>query len=555
MKILNLVQGSPEWQAHRATSLNASEAPAMMGASSYVTRSDLLRQKALGIEPAHDERTLSRFADGHRVEALARPIAEAIIEEELFPATATEDDGPLSASFDGVTMDESVIWECKQMNEGKAAAVREGRVPDEDRWQVVQQLVVSRAERCCYMLTDGTEEGSIHCWATLDPDDEKRLRAGWAQFQRDLETYEPPEAEAPKPIGRTPDTLPALHIELKGAVTASNLNAYRDHALAVIQGINTDLQTDQDFADAESTVKFCKTVEERLDAAKQHALSQTADIDLLFRTIDEISAEARAKRLELDKLVKSRKAAIRDEILLEARRKWSDHINQINATLGKLRLPEPDVDFAGAMKGKRTVASLRDAVDTELANAKIEANARADRMRANLEILRSEAKGYETLFSDAQTLVQKDPDDLRAVIKTRINEHKQAEQARLDAERERIRAEEQVKAQREAEAKAADERRQEQERLSREAQEKAAQERSAREAAAAQEHREQVETAKPTPPPKPEAPAPEPAPTSARPHLMVELGEWQQAHGISGAAMDALIGILRDHTTALDMAA
>ncbi|HEY7822724.1 MAG TPA: YqaJ viral recombinase family protein [Acidimicrobiia bacterium] len=575
---MNLTQGSAEWQAHRVTSQNASEAPAMMGVSSYVTRSELLRQKALGVEPEHDDRTLERFADGHKVEAMARPIAEAIIDQELFPATAAEDNGPLSASFDGIVMDESIIWECKQMNEGKAAAVREGRVPDEDHWQVVQQLVVSRAEKCCYMVTDGTEEGSLHCWATLDPEDEAKLRAGWAQFQRDLDAYEPPEAEAPKPVGKTPDNLPALQIQVTGMVQHSNLNQFREHAMSVIDGINTDLQTDEDFATAEATAKWLKKdVEERLAAAKDQALQQTADIYELLQTIDHVCEHARKQRLRIEKLVKDQKESIRGEIAGNARNDWMATLDQINAGLGgKVRLPEIPIDIGGAMKGKRTVATLRDAAETEVARAKIEAHALADRMRANLEILRSEAKGYETLFSDAQALVQKDPDDLRAQIKTRISEHKEAEQKRLDAERERIRADEQAKAQREAEAKAAEERRQQEaaERQQAEAAEKQAKpvdeppptkgptaeelRESARRMRERAEYAERnsdrnAERAKAS---EIEARAAALEKSEPRqPHLMVELGEWQKAHGISNEAMDALIGILRNHTTALDMAA
>ena len=92
----------------------------------------------------------------------------------------------------------------------------------------------------------------------------------------------------------------------------------RQHALAVFGGIKTDLQTDADFADAERTVKWCKEVEDRLDAAKQHALSQTASIDDLFRTIDAIKEEARQKRLTLDKLVKAEKENRKAEIVYEA---------------------------------------------------------------------------------------------------------------------------------------------------------------------------------------------------------------------------------------------
>ena len=79
MQIVNLVQGSPEWHAHRAQHFNASDAPAMMGASSYRTRSELIKELATGITPEIDAVTQRRFDDGHQFEALARPLAEEII--------------------------------------------------------------------------------------------------------------------------------------------------------------------------------------------------------------------------------------------------------------------------------------------------------------------------------------------------------------------------------------------------------------------------------------------------------------------------------------------
>jgi predicted phage-related endonuclease len=103
-------------------------------------------------------------------------------------------------------------------------------------------------------------------------------------------------------------------------VTASNLAEFKDHALSVFSGINRELTTDQQFADAEKTVKWCGEVESRLAAAKEHALSQTQSIDLLFKTIDDISAEARSVRLELDKLVTSRKVQIKENIILGGKR-------------------------------------------------------------------------------------------------------------------------------------------------------------------------------------------------------------------------------------------
>src|SRR3546814_13248868 len=85
MRELKLTQGSAEWAAHRRTARNASDAPALMGASPYCSRAELIRRKATGIEPEHDNATLARFQRGHDVEPALRAFAEQIIGEDLFP--------------------------------------------------------------------------------------------------------------------------------------------------------------------------------------------------------------------------------------------------------------------------------------------------------------------------------------------------------------------------------------------------------------------------------------------------------------------------------------
>jgi predicted phage-related endonuclease len=494
MIIHNVVQGSDEWHELRARCHTASEAPAMMGASSKMRRTELLHAKKT-LEPREYSRWVVEvlFAKGHRLEEMARPITERDIGEDLFPLTATDDQGYLLASFDGLTMGEDVTWEHKQWNEAKAAEVRAGRIPDEDFWQVVQQAVVSRAERCIYTVSDGTEQNRVSVEYVLQPEHEKALMDGWKQFDEDVAVYVPPIAQ-PKLEGRAPETLPALRIQITGAVTESNLPEFKDHALKVIRAINRNLVTDQHFADAEKTVKWCEDVEKRLAAAKEYALSQTATIEELFRAFDDISAEARTTRLDLEKLVKAAKQNRITEIRTAAENDWRAHVDRLNAGLGgRVRLPDIRANFAEAMKGKRTIATLQDAATTELARVKILANQAAESMEHNLKLIQELAPDHQFLFNDVQLLALKSEDDLKAVITLRVNEHKAAEEARLAAERERIRKEEQVKAQQEAAAA-----------QSREAARKAAEEAAANAAPAMQE---QVQAA-PEPAPKPAAPAP-----------------------------------------------
>ncbi|MBP0943119.1 YqaJ viral recombinase family protein [Pseudomonas alliivorans] len=452
MKTHKVTQGSAEWHALRAHYHTASEAPAMMGASKQMKRTELLQAKKTGLD-----RDISwwvqkyLFDKGHESEALARPILEARLGEDLFPVVGTE--GNLLASLDGCTLLGEIVFEHKTWNEQLAADVRAGELDAHYYWQLEQQLLVSGAEKVIFVCSDGTEENFVSMEYFPVSGRAAKLIAGWKQFEADLEAFEPPESVV-EAVGKTPDALPALRIEVTGMVTASNLEQFKAHSLAVFAGINTNLQTDQHFADAEKTVKWCGEVEERLNAAKQHALSQTESIDVLFRTIDDISEQVRRKRLELDKLVKARKLAIREEIVLKAKASFREHLDKINASFGgKARLPEIPADFAGAIKGKKTIASLRDAADSELARAKIEASQAGDSIRANLESLCTLAAEYPFLFSDSQQIVLKNNDDLVSLIKVRINEHKETEAKKEEAQRERIREEEAAKLKEAAEAK------------------------------------------------------------------------------------------------------
>jgi len=440
MTIHELIQGSPEWLAFREEHFGASEAAAMMGLSKKTTRNELLHLKHTGNSKEFSAWVQENILDhGHAVEALARPLVEELIGEELYPATCSE--GKLSASCDGLKMDETIAFEHKQWNAELARSVAAGVLPEEHIPQCQQILLVTKAEKLIFVVSDGTRASFVYMWVYPDGDYWVRLMAGWQQFEEDLAAYVPPEVVI-APVGRTPETLPALHIEVQGMVTASNLEAYRDHALAVFKGINRELSTDQDFANADKIVKWCGDVEERLAAAKQHALSQTESIDALFRAIDDISAEARATRLELDRLVKGRKEQVRTEIVTKAKQALASHVLAMNERLGADLMPTVGADFEGVIKGKRTVDTLQNAADTELARAKIDASSIADRIQKNLCAVPAE---HAALFPDLRHIVTKACDDFAALVQNRVTEHQTREAAKIEAQREAIRQEEVAK--------------------------------------------------------------------------------------------------------------
>ena len=444
MRIITVVQGSNEWHAARATHFTASEAPAMMGKSKYLSRADLVRQKATGIIPEVTPDQQRIYDKGHQAEAMARPIAEAFLDEELFPATGVDENDCLLASFDGISMMEHISWEHKLWNKEKVALAETGDVREDDMIQVQQQLMVSGADKCLYTVSDGTEENCAHVFVEPDEEIQAAILAGWKQFEADVANYEHKE-EVAVVLGSAPDALPALHIEVTGMVTASNLKEVEEKAVAVFENINTDLSTDTDFANATETVKWCDGVEKQLEAAKQHALSQTASIEQLFRTIDSIQLASKTTRLKLKKLVDTRKKEVRENISLKASGAFVAYVNDINDRLGSVTIPHISLDVATAMKGKKSISSLQDAADTALANAKIEATEWSNKVTDNLAIISDLGGKHDFLFPDKSQLVLKDSADVTELVKSRIITHEAEEKLRQEKEREAIRLEEQEK--------------------------------------------------------------------------------------------------------------
>ena len=461
MKYHDEPQGSPQWLALRSSYFTASEAAAMMGCHPTKTRTELLAEKYHGrakdVSSFVEDRV---FAPGHAAEAAYRPIAEMTIGDDLFPVTGSiEVEGlRLLASFDGLTMDGAVCFEHKIFNQSIVDHIEQtGQPPEYHCWQLEQQLLVAGADRALFVTSDGTQDREARCWYTSQPERRAELLAGWHQFAADLANYTPAAAEPPKPTGTAPDTLPALRIEVTGMVTASNLAEFKRTALTAIRSVNRTLETDQDFADAEAGVKWCADVESRLGAAKQHALSQTASIDELFKAIDDISAEARTVRLDLEKLVRARKESIRDEIQAQAVQTLAAQVAEENKAIDPrhaVAVPhEARARIATAMKGKKTVASLRNAADTCRAQIAVELVAKINTRKAALGVL-AEAKAAAPelagLCHDERDLVDMQPDHLQLLLDNRLAKRRAAEYARQEAERERIRAEERAKAEREA---------------------------------------------------------------------------------------------------------
>lgn len=492
MKIVNLIQGSAEWLKHRSEHFNASDAPAMLNCSPYQSRNELIAKLATGVTADIDNKTQEIFNKGHRYEALARPLAEQIIGEDLFPIVGTE--GRLSASFDGLTLFHSMAFEHKTLNDELRGIMVDGctgaDLPKHHRVQMEQQHMISGCEKILFMASkweksaeetdyfvdffddDGVfcyrEYYSLieerHCWYTPDHALRQEIVQGWAQFAEDLKDYVPSEAKPAVVAGAVID-LPAVVAQVSGELAIKN--NFAEFGAALNDFVDNRLikkpQTDQDFADLEAQIKTLKKAEDALSAAGNAALAQVATLDEMMRMKDALHKLARDNRLAAEKIIKMEKENRKAELIMQRKAAFAEHIAGLQADI-PVTLPVINADFAGAIKGKSSISSIENSLDSELAKAKIEANRISGVIRKNCESIPDK---YRFLFADLQQIAAKDSADFNNLVALRISQHEAAEQERM------------------AQEKAAAERR--------EAEQKAALERAERDKAEAIERQKQAE--------------------------------------------------------------
>jgi len=444
-KVLSLVQGSPEWDAFRMQHHGASEAGAMLGISRKVKRNALLRMKKLGIAKEFGEWVQTHVLDrGHQVEDMARPLVEEIIGDTLYPATYSM--GKLSASCDGITMDDIIAMEHKQWNAEYGALVKSGEVPEEHMPQCQQVLLVTGAERLIFVVSNGTLENLAYVWVYPDAEYQSRIIAGWEQFDRDLETYVD-EPIKPKLVAEAVPTLPAVVYTIDRSTLAvqSNIDAFRAASVSLIERSKGEMITDQDFVDRKGLCSKFREAETMLKAKADEVVGQIQDVAKLSTDLRDIAELFRVAAIAGEKLVESETKNRKEKIVAAGREALKAYHAELTQKIGKPYLPELTADFASVTKNLRSLDSYKNAVDTEVARVKIEAQSLHNDIAKNLGVINADPQ-YAALFADMQTLVLREPDFVALTVKNRIAEHQAAETARLEAERERIRSEEEAKA-------------------------------------------------------------------------------------------------------------
>lgn len=457
MKILKLEQGTQEWLDARKSSFNASEASAMMGDSKYMSRNELLQQKKTGVSKPINAATQRIFDLGHKYEDSARLIVSMEQCEEL-PALVgcLEACGlNLLASFDGLT--DTYCWEHKSWNKTLAENVSNCVLEPHYYWQLEQQCLVAGVDECLFTVSDGTEESMISMWYKSVPSRQEELIAGWLQFHDDLEAFEVVAKVEKSVAADYTSLLPAVSCKVEYGEITTNIGT----CIAAIKDLAQDemskkLESDQDFANKESLNKDVK----KARASLKTTLAKVQDDFVSYSEFAGMAAELDSILQQMqshgEKQVKQEKEARKQAILGNASKGMTEFLADSANGLGHdvvhniAMTCQPD--FVGVMKGKRTIESLQNAVDDELARCKREISPKLELAASNLAFYADNAAGFEFLFPDISNHLDNSTEAFEGIIARRIQTHKEAEEKRLAHEREQMRQEEEAKAKRKAEA-------------------------------------------------------------------------------------------------------
>ena len=186
--LYKLIQGTPEWHAHRAKYRNASETAAVMEVSPWQTSYELWLVKT--------GRKVTIETEAMRHGTATEPAARAAFELEtgLVMQPLVMVDGDYSASLDGITLLGDTIVEIKCPFRGQTSelwqTVRTGSVPAHYMLQVQHQLMVSKAKIAYLWVYDG-QQGIGIC---IEPDEVAyaKIKSAWETFQPYLDSDTPP---------------------------------------------------------------------------------------------------------------------------------------------------------------------------------------------------------------------------------------------------------------------------------------------------------------------------------------------------------------------------
>ncbi|MDP0146286.1 hypothetical protein Q7384_09865 [Glaesserella parasuis] len=240
-----------------------------------------------------------------------------------------------------------------------------------------------------------------------------------------------------------------LILSTESKVLSTNIKTFEEQANAYLATLTTTFETDDDFAKADSEVKELKEIEDKIRTAIEQ--THSGEIAELISTAEQIAERFRQERLNREKVVKNRKAEIKESIISQAFERIltikGSHESDVSLALER-NIPKENIKkrLEDATKRRSTLATLTSAVNAEETAITAEIGTEAARISARRKLIPIH---YEYLFKDWLVLIAGE-EELEPIIQQRIAKEEQREaeikakaeqEAKAKAEAEKVQAE------------------------------------------------------------------------------------------------------------------
>lgn len=226
-----------------------------------------------------------------------------------------------------------------------------------------------------------------------------------------------------------------LILSTESRVLSTNIPDFKQQAEQFLANLTQNFETDEDFAAAKEEVKTLKEAEERIRAAIKTAVS--GEVVDLIETAEQIAERFREERLSREKLVKTKEAEIKAEVvkagfeaISKVRYSYESDISlAIEKTYPKTKLQER---LQEATKRRSTLATLTKAVNAEVNTILAELATESARLMERKKCL---PKEYDYLFKDWLQLIA-GTEELEPIVQARIKDEqqRQAQASNVQAE-------------------------------------------------------------------------------------------------------------------------
>lgn len=212
----------------------------------------------------------------------------------------------------------------------------------------------------------------------------------------------------------TPAEIVSLEVTSSGSFSlSSNLDAFRASIRSVLDAVNMDPKTDEEFGQAKDDAKRLRGACDSIKSAKEEVLAQASEVHALLQSLDEADAEIRAAALNLENTVKAKETEIKETMI-------SDALDRLEC-VPRLRRNYAE-KVRTSIKGKRTIASIEKALKITV----VTINALIRKSRELVE--QFVAEHGPDLVPDAEDLEVRNPDQVEGELRRRI-EKKRADEA------------------------------------------------------------------------------------------------------------------------------